>query len=53
MFLQLKINYKKNLKENLNMKIQEISLSNFRQFRGSHKLELDTSNKKPFNIRWA
>ena len=50
MFLQLKINYKKNLKENLNMKIQEISLSNFRQFRGSHKLELDTSNKKPFNI---
>ena len=32
------------------MKIKSISLTNFRQFMGSHKLDLSTSKDKPFNI---
>jgi len=32
------------------MKIKSISLTNFRQFMGSHKIDLSTSKDKPFNI---
>lgn len=32
------------------MKIKSISLTNFRQFKGTHKLDLSTSKDKPFNI---